>query len=176
MLFSDRSVWTMVHGIVFGGGALLALSAVLYHLCVVPAAADQGDQPRQGRALSLLLATIAVLLWMTVIGGTYVVFPFYRATPPEGLTELARYPRALVMSDPGTRWLQTFAMEIKDHMPWIAAMLATAAAYVGVRYRSRLSVDATLRGIVTALSAIGFALVALVALLGVFVNKVAPVE
>lgn len=176
MLFSDRSVWTMLHGIVAGGGALLAYSAALYHLCVVQASADGRSEARQSRALSLLLLAVAALVWMTVIGGTYVVFPLYRATPPEGLLDLANYPRALLMKDPGTRWLHTFAMEIKEHMPWIAAMLATAAATVGVRDRSRLSTDSTLRGMITTLTAIGAALVAGVALLGVFVNKVAPLE
>src|SRR5690606_7745744 len=29
MLFSERSIWTMLHGIGFGGGAMLALIAVL---------------------------------------------------------------------------------------------------------------------------------------------------
>ena len=27
-LFSERGIWTMIHGIVLGGGALLALAAV----------------------------------------------------------------------------------------------------------------------------------------------------
>ena len=30
MLFTDRSFWTMVHGIVLGGGALMALAAALF--------------------------------------------------------------------------------------------------------------------------------------------------
>src|SRR3970282_1460457 len=32
MLFSDRSIWTMVHGIGLGGGALLGLAAALFYL------------------------------------------------------------------------------------------------------------------------------------------------
>ena len=32
MLFTDRSVWTMVHGIVLGGAALMGLSAALFYL------------------------------------------------------------------------------------------------------------------------------------------------
>lgn len=175
MLFSDRSVWTMVHGIVLGGGALLALSAALYHLCAMRTP-GRVDEPRRDRALSLLLVMIAVLLWLAVIGGTYIVFPLYRATPPEGLADLGQYPRALLMGNSETRWLHAFAMEIKEHVPWIAAMLATAAAFIGMRYQKRLSTDPGLRGTITAFTAIEFALVACVALLGVFVNKVAPLE
>jgi hypothetical protein len=31
-LFTERSIWTMIHGIVLGGGALMALSAALFSL------------------------------------------------------------------------------------------------------------------------------------------------
>ena len=175
MLFSDRSIWTMVHGIVFGGGVLLALAAALYHLLALRPATGHAADPGQGRALSILLVAIAVLMWMAVVGGTYVVFPLYRIPPPEGLADLARHPRALLMSRPDTRWLHAFAMEIKEHWPWIAAMVATAAAVVGRRYR-RLPEDAGLRRLLIALTLVGFAIVSGAALLGVFINKVAPVE
>jgi hypothetical protein len=55
-------------------------------------------------------------------------------------------------------------------------MLATAVAFGGVRYRSTLLRDAQLRSMTTALLAICFLLVSFVALLGVFINKVAPLE
>ena len=55
-------------------------------------------------------------------------------------------------------------------------MLATAVAFVGVRYRSTLLIDAPLRRMSTALLAICFLLVSAVSLLGVLVNKVAPLE
>ena len=32
MLFSERSIWTMVHGIGLGGGALIGLAAALFYL------------------------------------------------------------------------------------------------------------------------------------------------
>ena len=32
LLFTGRSLWTMVHGIVLGGGALMGLSAALFTL------------------------------------------------------------------------------------------------------------------------------------------------
>ena len=32
MLFSDRSIWTMVHGMVLGGAALMGLAAALFSL------------------------------------------------------------------------------------------------------------------------------------------------
>jgi hypothetical protein len=177
MLFTGRSIWTMVHGIVLGGGALMALAAALFALQVLPAyrAADLAPES-QARSLAWLLVFTAVLLWATVLIGTYVTFPPYRATPPEGVTDLSQYPRSLIQSNPGTVWLHSFAMEIKEHMPWIAAMLATAAAHMGMRYRSEMLSNANLKRMVTTLLGVCFVLVAFVALLGVFINKVAPLE
>jgi hypothetical protein len=175
MLFSARSIWTMTHGMVLGGTALLALAALLFALWVLrpSSAADQG--PGSG-SVATLTVFIAVVLWLTVIGGTYVVFPPYRATPPEGLLDLAAYPRSQLLGNAETAWLHAFAMETKEHVPFIAAMLSTAAAFVGFRHRARLLVDPRMRGIVMTLSAVSFVLVAYVAVLGVFVNKVAPLE
>ena len=122
-----------------------------------------------------MLNCAAVGLWLTVLLGTYFVFPPYRATPPEGTTDLAAYPRALINSDPGTAWLHGFAMEIKEHVPWIAAMVATAAAFLTRRHRATVLADPGLRHVTGTLLTIALVLVASVALLGVFVNKVAPV-
>ena len=180
MLFTERSIWTMIHGIVLGGGALMALAAALFALWAMRTGYEPilagGAIHHGSRSLAWLMVLTAVLLWLTVIVGTYVSFPPYRATPPDGLADLSQYPRSLIMSSPGTRWLHTFAMELKEHVPWISAMLATAVAFVGVRYRSVLLRDAGLRRMAMALLAICFALVAAMALLGTFVNKVAPLQ
>jgi len=177
LLFSDRSLWTMAHGIVLGGGSLLGLAAALYALRTLPRYAPADPEAAgQARSLAWLLVGVATLLWLTVIVGTYVTFPPYRATPPEGTLDLARYPRSLIQSNPATVWLHAFGMEIKEHVPFITAMLATAVAFVSARFRTRLLTDAPLRGMATALVALCFALVAAVSLLGVFINKVAPLE
>lgn len=177
VLFSERSIWTMIHGIVLGGGALMASSAALFSLRAMRTdhVLDAASQ-NQARYLVWLLVFTAVVLWLTVLVGTYVTFPPYRATPPEGLTDLRQYPRSLIQSNPGTVWLHAFAMEIKEHVPWIAAMLSTAVAFIGVRYRSHLLSDAKLNNMATTMVAICFGLVSFVAILGVFINKVAPLE
>jgi len=177
MLFTDRSIWTMLHGIFLGGAALMALSAVLFSLYSTRQAnGSDVAAPSQASMLAWLTVFIAMMLWLTVLVGTYIIFPPYRATPPPGLTDLGQYPQSLIQARPDTAWLHAFAMESKEHAPWIASMLATAVAFVGVRYRSRLLNDAQLRSMATTLLAICFALVAFVALMGIFVNKVAPLE
>lgn len=177
MLFTGRSIWTMIHGIVLGGGALLGLAAALYSLVTIhPADSADPAAQQQARYLGWLTTAIAVLLWLTVLVGTYIDFPPYRATPLAGISSLGHYPEALLKSNPGTKWLHSFAMEIKEHVPWIPAMLATAVAFVSVRYRSRLLTDSGLRRTAIMLLAICFVLVAVVSLFGMFINKVAPLQ
>jgi hypothetical protein len=177
MLFSDRSVITMVHGIAVSGGALAGLTAALFGLLLLRVRRGDGAPTiRQSRALALVLAGSAVLLWLAILSGTYVVFPLYRVTPPAGLNDLAQYPRAQLLADPNTAWLHAFAMEIKEHVPWIAAMLATAAAFVVGRYPVRLFRDALLSRAVVLVVTLALVLGAWVGILGTFVNKVAPLE
>jgi len=176
LLFSGRSLWTMAHGVGLGGGALLALAAALFAMLVLRPPSDGTVRDDQARHLGWLLVSIPILLWLAVIVGTYIIFGPYRATPPEGLVDLSQYPRALIRSDPGSAWLHSFGMEIKEHMPFIAAMLATAVAFIAVRYRARILTDTRLRRASVTLLSICFALVAAVSLLGLFINKVAPLE
>lgn len=177
MLFSERSLWTMVHGIALGGAALLALAAALFALYLLrnpdlrAAGADETAGP-----VVLLTAFTAAMTWLTTLVGTYIVFPLYRMTPPEGTVDLARFPRALILSNPETAWLHRFAMETKEHVPFIAAILATAVAFIAWRYREAVFCDRPLRRMSALLLGLCFAAVAYVSLLGVFVNKVAPLD
>ena len=175
-LFSARSLWTMWHGIVLSGGALMGLGLALFGLIVMRPAEGERVPDRYSRSVSIVLTATAVALWLSVLVGTYVVFPQYRATPPAGAASLAAYPRAMLLADPGTAWLHAFAMEIKEHMPWIAAMLTAAAAFVATRYRLTMLGDARLLRMTLALVSIAFVLSSFVGVLGIFVNKAAPLE
>jgi hypothetical protein len=177
MLFTDRSIWTMLHGIGLGGAALMGLAAALFYLYAARASDDTAaGAPPASRALAGLTVFTAVMLWLTVLVGAYVVFPPYRATPPGGVTDLTQFPRSLLQARPDTAWLHSFAMESKEHAPWIASMLATAVAFVCLRYRSRVLNDAALRNMTAVLLAVAFVLVSFVSLMGVFVNKMAPLQ
>lgn len=179
-MFSGRSLWTMMHGIGLSGGALLGLAAALFYLYAVPARDGTGGRvvatAAQGRALAAVSVATSVLLWLSVLVGTYIVFPAYRASPPAGATDLAAYPRALILADPSNAWLHGVAMEIKEHVPFVAAMLATAVAFVAARERQRLLNDGGLRHTGLVLLGIAFSLVGVVALLGTLINKFAPLE
>ena len=85
MLFTERSIWTMIHGIGLGGAALLGLAAALFYLYALRASeAGHRASPNGSRALAALTIFTAVMLWLTVLVGTYIIFPPYRATPPAG--------------------------------------------------------------------------------------------
>lgn len=173
-LFSTESILTMVHGMVFGGGALMGLTALLFVLLFMASPSGSDVSARHSGAVAALGVLVAVALWATVIGGTYLVFPPYRAVPPDGVTDLAQYPRYFLLDGPGTAWLHAYAMETKEHVPWIAAFLGTAVAFIGTRNRTTLLSEPSVRRTLTTLTAICLALTAYVAVLGVFVNKVAP--
>ena len=154
MLFSERSIWTMVHGIGLGGAALLGLAAALFYLY----AARPVPDPTGSRAFAMVTVFSAVMLWLTVIIGTYIIFPPYRATPPPGTTDLSQFPRALVLANPSTAWLHAFAIELKEHMPWISSMLTTAVAFIAVRYPETVLRDRPLRKMVLTMLAMASSL------------------
>jgi hypothetical protein len=175
MLFSDRSIWTMVHGMGLSGAALMGLFASLFYLRAM-ASAQPDPTPGQVRYFSWLATGTALALWASVLVGTFVIFPLYRLPPPADAIDLSQFPRALLLKNPETAWLHAFAMEVKEHMPWIAAMLATAAAFVSVRYQAQVLTDASLRRMTGVLLAVCFTVVAFVGLLGTFINKIAPLQ
>lgn len=172
MLFSDLSLWTMLHGIVLSGGALIGVAAALFHLY----AAGDEQAGRSASALAGLSGITALAMWAAVLVGTYVIFPAYRVTPPEGVKDLAAYPRAAILADPEYSWLHSFGMEIKEHVPWIAAMMVTAVAFVALRYRARLLSDERLRRAGMVFLSAALALGSAAGLLGILVNKFAPLE
>ena len=176
MLFSERSIWTMLHGIGLGGAALLGLAAALFYLYAVRPTPQPTGNTTEPRAFAALTVFTAAMLWLTVIVGTYIIFPPYRATPPPGTTDLSEFPRALVLANSSTAWLHAFGMEVKEHMPWIASMLTTAVAFIAVRYRRTVLTAPVVRRLAFTLLAVSFAIVTFVSLLGVFVNKVAPLD
>lgn len=177
MLFSERSLWTMAHGIGLGGAALLALAAALFGMYLLGRGDLRATASRDPSGpMTALSGFTAAMLWLTSVVGTYIVFPPYRATPPEGTQDLAEFPRAFILSSPETAWLHSFAMETKEHLPWVATMLATAVAFIAWRYRGRLFTDRHLRTVSGAFLALCFVIVSYVSLLGVLVNKVAPLD
>src|SRR5262250_3240322 len=118
MQISDRELWTLVHGMGFGAAFLLAFAgglAGLYSLrpeFVTP----EGISERVMR-LRWGIVVMAVLVWLTVIVGTYVVYPWYRAAPPKDLDQkvqseaLRDFPRYWLLASENTAEWHNFGME-----------------------------------------------------------------
>ena len=114
-------------------------------------------------------------LWLTVATGTLMVYPTYRAQPPAGTVELAQYPRWFLLADPSLAGWHQIGMEWKEHIAWLAPILATTAAFVVTRYRSQLAEDAEIRRAAILLFTLAFISAGIAGLLGALINKAAPI-
>lgn len=129
--------------------------------------------PRQRTIRTWSTAGLAVVAWATVLSGTWLVYPGYRAAPAPGV-DLVDYPKASLMSDPGTEIWHHFGMEWKEHVGWIVPFLATAVAYLAIRHRALLENDTRVRRTTTVLFTLAFLISVVAAGLGAVINAVAP--
>lgn len=117
---------------------------------------------------------MAVFVWLAVVSGTWLVYPGYRAAPPEGATDLAEYPKAALLASGDLGFWHDFAMEWKEHVAWLAPFLSTAVAFVVIRYAPLVTRDARLRRALSQLFTIAALAAVVAAVLGAAINKVAP--
>lgn len=182
MELTDRETWTALHGMVFGAIFLLAFAGGFAGLWSLRPewVTVQGLSERMNR-LKIGVSTMAVVAWLTVATGTFIVYPWYRASPPvpaEQLSpeELERYPRSFLLNTPGKEEWHRFGMEWKEHVAWVSPILATVVAFVVIYYGKQLIVDKRLRYGSMALYALSFAAAGVAGLLGAFITKAAPIE
>lgn len=124
------------------------------------------------RAWSTMI--MAAFVWLAVISGTWLVYPGYRAPPPEGATDVVDYPKASLLASGDLGFWHAFGMEWKEHVAWIAPFLATAVAFVVIRYAPLVVRDGGLRRVLSQLFLIAALAAVVAAVLGSAINKVAP--
>jgi MFS family permease len=161
----------------FGALFMLAFTgaiAELYRMSApgAPAVPPHKDQ----RMLRVYLVGMVVLAWATVLSGAYLVYPWYRAIPPAGATDLSGYPQMLLMSSSSTSGWHSLGMEWKEHVAWIAPIAMTMVAYVYTRYRASLAKHRDLRRAVLIFTAAAFVSTAVAGLFGALLSKYAPVR
>ncbi|MBI2873776.1 MAG: hypothetical protein HYY09_01690 [Firmicutes bacterium] len=175
-MISSRELWTVIHGIGVGTLFLLAFAGGLAGLYSLRpewlTVSGLDERLRRLRAGTWVMAAMA---WLTVITGTYIVYPWYRAKPPAG-ADLLHYPRSFLLANPNTAFWHKFGMEWKEHVAWLAPILATAVAYIVFRYGARISNDPKLRRALIVIFSIAFGTAAVAGLFGAFLNKVAPLR
>jgi len=175
MELSNREFWTAVHGMIFGALFLLAFSGGLAGIYSLRSQWVSKDGLKE-RITRLkwefwLMATAAI---GTVFTGTYIVYPWYRAPAPEG-ADLSQFPRNFLLSEPSLADWHRFGMEWKEHVAWIAPILAVAVAFIVHKYGPVLADDPKLRRMISTLFILAFATAAIAGLLGALITKAAPI-
>lgn len=175
MELTSREMWAVIHGMILGALFLLAYAGGLAEL--INLGADYASEAAIGKRVRRLIVgtwVMAVVAWLTVITGTYIVYPWYRVAAPPG-ADLKMFPKALLVSKTATAGWHNFGMEWKEHVAWFAPILATAVAYMVTKYGARLAKDDEVRRAVVVLFTLAFLTAAVAGLFGVFINKAAPV-
>lgn len=177
MEMTFRDLMTVLHGMGFGALFMLAFSGaigVIYGTAIAGARWTPSALDR--RMFHFYLIVMAVLAWLTVISGAYIVYPWYRALPPPGTTDLAAYPQRLLLSNPLTAGWHDFGMEWKEHIAWFAPIAMTMVAYVFIKYGPKLAFFRDLRNSVLGFTIVAFIATGVAGAFGAFLNKYAPVR
>lgn len=177
MEITFRDLMAVLHGMGLGALFMLAFSGaigVIYATAVAGIRWQPGS--RDSRMFRFYLIAMAVLAWLTVISGSYIVYPWYRAIPPAGTTDLSGYPQRLLLSSPLTAGWHNFGMEWKEHVAWFAPIAMTMVAYVFIKYGPRLALHRDLRNAVLGFTVAAFIATGVAGLFGAFLNKHAPVR
>jgi hypothetical protein len=163
---TGRQLWLLVH---------IGLGAGFIHgfLGGSKALVDWRDIPDLDRRRVRSTIVMAAASWTTVVTGTWLVYVWYRAEPPGDASTLA-FPKAWLLEHSNVSFWHEFGMEWKEHIGWLAPILATAVAVMAIRHRSVLRTDWRARRLVAGLFAVAFATALIAASLGAVINKVAP--
>src|SRR5579862_8181681 len=177
MEITTHDFWTVVHGMGFGALFMLAFSGAigeLYHLATAGANFQQTERDRT--MLNLYLIAMVALAWLTVFSGEYIVYPWYRAVPPAGTTDLSLFPRRLLLSSGKTSEWHNVGMEWKEHVSWLAPIAMTMVAYVTLKYRRSIVALQPMRSTVLGFAVAAFVATGVAGAFGAFLNKYAPVR
>jgi hypothetical protein len=177
MEIPSHGLWSLIHGMGFGGLYLLACSGALVELFRRYAPRDEfAVTARDETFLRLYLIGMAVLAWLAVLTGAYIVYPWYRAVPIGGTTDLAAFPQRLLMSNPNTIGWDSIGMEWKEHVAWLAPIAITMAAAVFTRYGRDLKQYPVLRNTVLCFVFISFVSAGIAGFFGAEIDDHAPVN
>lgn len=169
MELSGREFWALAHGLVVGGVFLIAFAGGLAGLySLKPGLVTEAGLAERMRRLIAGFTTMAGMIWLTVITGTWVVYPWYREKAPTSA-------KSQLLADPNTADWHEFGMEWKEHLAWIAPLLATAAAFIVIYYRRDLIRNQVARRVALGLFVAAFAISAVVGVMGALITKNASV-
>jgi hypothetical protein len=167
----------MIHGMGFGALYLLACSGAVVEVYRFTTASTPSEfTSGQERFLKFYLIAMVVFAWTAVLTGAYVIYPWYRATPPLGMADPSMYPQHLLMSSPKTIGWHSLGMEWKEHVAWFAPISITMVAFVFIKYGRDLRNHRELRAAVLCFAVASFIAAGVAGFLGAMIDKYAPVQ
>ncbi len=177
MEISFRDLITVLHGMGFGALFMLAFSGAIGVIYATSVAGTNWPAPHRTTLMfRFYLISMAMLAWLTVVSGAYIIYPWYRAVAPAGATDLSLYPRQLLLSSPLTAGWHEFGMEWKEHIAWFTPIAMTMVAYVFIKYGPGLALYRPMRNAVLGFTAVAFFATAVAGGFGALLNKYAPVR
>jgi hypothetical protein len=170
MSFTNREVWTLIHGMIFGALFLLGFAGGLEGLYSLrpQLLTAQGVRERVTR-LKVGVLAMAVAAWGTVLTGSWVVYPWYRAKSPGSA-------KSILLAKPATADWHNFGMEWKEHIAWMSPILATTVAFIVLYYGTSLIKHDRVRRTTLTLFVLAFGFAAVAGLFGALITKAAPVS
>jgi hypothetical protein len=187
MSLTNRETWTFIHGMVLGSFFLLAFAGGLAGLWSLRTeyVTSAGIVERL-RRLKIGITAMAIASWLTVITGTWIVYPWYRenlagddysgcqgtSVPGDDCS-----PRDFLLSNASgtTEDWHKFGMEWKEHIAWISPLLATLAVFLVFYYGAALARNRTARTLILVVFAGSFLAAAIAGLFGALITKTAPI-
>src|SRR5215216_7359524 len=108
MSFTTREWWGLIHGMGLGALFLLAFAGGLAGLySLKPALITPEGVVERMRRLKVGVVAMAIAAWLTVLTGTWIVYPWYRAKLPAE-ADLRFFPRAYLLAEPQRVGWHTF--------------------------------------------------------------------
>jgi hypothetical protein len=163
MWLTNRQVWLLIH---------LGLGALYLHGFGLGLFGLTRPHPRP-RLIAWGAGLVAVAALASVLTGTWLLYPWYRAAVPPG-ADVAASPKAWLLAQTHLTAWHTFGMEWKEHLAWLSPICATAVASVTVRYRHHVVAMPETHGMLRVLLVLAFVSGLIPGLLGGALNKVAP--
>jgi hypothetical protein len=176
MEISSRALLTEIHGMLFGFFFLLLVFGMVVELFRSSFSSTPSHLNANGVSLQrFYLVLTAILGWVAVLSGAYIVYPWYRAIPPAS-ANLADYPQGLLKSNPTTIAWHSLGMEWKEHVAWFAAIAMTMAASVLMQYGQSICQHPQMRRAVNGFVVVAFFAAMVAGYFGAMLNKHAPVR
>lgn len=177
MEVTQNELWTVIHGMTLGAIFLLAFTGGIAELYALrPEWETNLGMSKAVRRMRIGMWLLVIAVWAAVFTGAFIVYPWYRAKPPAGVTDLTMFPRALLLASESTAGWHELGMEWKEHVAWIAPIAATVVAYIVNAYGQQLSTESKMRRALMWFFAVAFITAGIAGLFGAFITKAAPIH